>query len=174
MENLKQVLEALLFVSEIPLSAKKLKEVVEDVEETCIEKMLEELMSEYENRCGGIIIQKAAGGYQFRTSERVSPWILKFKQGKPLALSPAAMETLAVVAYRQPVMKSEVEKVRGVDASAALKGLLEKKLIRIVGRKDVPGRPIMYGTTRRFLEVFTLNDLSELPTLQEIRELDEE
>ena len=88
-------------------------------------------------------------------------------------LSRAAMETLAVVAYRQPVLKGEIEQVRGVDVSTALRGLLEKNLVRIVGRKDVPGKPIMYGTTKRFLEVFNLRDLSELPTLREMKELEE-
>ncbi len=173
MQELKAVLEALIFVSDLPVSLKKLKEVLEDAEEGQIEQVLDELLCEYDNRRGGIVLQKVAGGYQFRTPADLSAWVLKFRGGRPLSLSQAAMETLAVIAYRQPVMKSEIEKVRGVDASAALRGLLEKNLIRIVGRKDVPGRPIMYGTTRRFLEVFTLNDLSELPTMQEVRELEE-
>jgi segregation and condensation protein B len=93
------------------------------------------------------------------------------KAGRPAMLSPAAMETLAVVAYRQPLVKSEIDRIRGVDASGTLKGLLEKKLVRIVGRKDVPGKPIIYGTTRKFLEVFNLKDLSELPTLRELKDL---
>jgi len=173
MDDLKAVLEALMFVSDVPVSVKKLKEFFEDVEDEQVEKTLNDLVCEYESRRGGIIIQKVAGGYQFRTPECLAPRIIKFKGARPLSLSLAAMETLAVIAYRQPALKSEIEKVRGVDASAALRGLLEKNLIRIVGRKDVPGRPIMYGTTRRFLEVFTLNDLSELPTLKEIRELEE-
>ena len=86
-------------------------------------------------------------------------------------LSSAALETLAVVAYRQPLVKSEIDRIRGVDASGALKGLLDKKLVRIVGRKDVPGKPIIYGTTKKFLEVFNLKDLSELPTLRELKDL---
>ncbi len=173
MNEVKAVLEALIFVSDAPVSVKKLKELLEDAAEGQVEIMLDELVCEYHARGGGIVLQKVAGGYQFRTPETVGPWIKKLKGGKPLALSQAAMETLAVIAYRQPVMKAEIETVRGVDASAALRGLLEKNLVRIVGRKDVPGRPIMYGTTKRFLEVFTLNDLSELPTLREIRELEE-
>ena len=90
-----------------------------------------------------------------------------------MALSQAALETLAVVAYRQPIIKSEIERIRGVDVSGTLKGLLEKNLVRIVGRKDVPGRPIIYGTGKKFLEVFGLKDLSELPTLKEIEELED-
>jgi len=89
-------------------------------------------------------------------------------------LSPAALETLAVVAYRQPLVKSEIDRIRGVDVSGALKGLLEKKLVRIVGRKDVPGKPIIYGTTKKFLEVFNLKDLSELPTLRELKDLQDD
>jgi segregation and condensation protein B len=96
------------------------------------------------------------------------------KAGRPAMLSPAALETLAVVAYRQPLVKSEIDRIRGVDASGALKGLLEKKIVRIVGRKDVPGKPIIYGTTRKFLEVFNLKDLSELPTLRELKDLQEQ
>jgi segregation and condensation protein B len=89
------------------------------------------------------------------------------------SLSPAALETLAIVAYRQPVVKADIDRVRGVDVSGALKGLLEKKLVKMVGRKDLPGKPIMYGTTKRFLEVFGLRDLTELPTLREMKELQE-
>ena len=89
-------------------------------------------------------------------------------------LSPAAMETLAVVAYRQPVVKAEIDRVRGVDVSGSLRGLLEKKFVRIMGRKDVPGKPIIYGTTKKFLEVFNLKDLSELPTLRELKDLKNE
>jgi segregation and condensation protein B len=90
-----------------------------------------------------------------------------------MMLTPAAMETLAVVAYRQPVVKSEIDKIRGVDVSGSLRGLLEKKFVRIMGRKDVPGKPIIYGTTKKFLEVFNLKDLSELPTLRELKDLQE-
>jgi segregation and condensation protein B len=92
-------------------------------------------------------------------------------RGKPVMMSPAAMETLAIIAYKQPVVKSEIDRIRGVDVGSSLKGLLEKKLVRIMGRKDVPGKPIMYGTTKKFLEVFNLKDLSELPTLKELKDL---
>ena len=101
----------------------------------------------------------------------MAPWIRKLKAARPAMLSPAALETVAVVAYRQPLVKSEIDRIRGVDVSGALKGLLEKKLVRIVGRKDVPGKPIIYGTTKRFLEVFNLKDLSELPTLRDLKDL---
>jgi segregation and condensation protein B len=100
-------------------------------------------------------------------------WVKKLKGTKPAALSASAIETLAIVAYRQPIVKSEIESIRGVDAGHALKVLLEKKLLRILGRKDVPGKPIIYGTTKKFLEVFNLKDLAELPTLRELKELNE-
>ena len=173
MNELKAVIESLVFMSEGPLSMKKLKEIFDGVTENEIARALSELVDEYEKRQGGLCLMEVAGGYQFRTAEVSTPWVLKLRGGRPAALSQAALETLAVVAYQQPVLKSEIEQVRGVDVSGTLKGLLDKNLVRIVGRKDVAGRPIMYGTTRRFLEVFNLRDLSELPTLREMKELEE-
>jgi segregation and condensation protein B len=174
MKELKTIIESLLFVSDIPLSIKKMKELFDDVSEADVAAAVRELVDEYARREGGVFLADVAGGFQFRTADISTPWILKLRGGRPASLSQAALETLAVVAYRQPVLKSDIEQVRGVDVSAALKGLLEKNLVRVVGRKDVPGRPIMYGTTKRFLEVFSLRDLSELPTLRELNELEEE
>jgi segregation and condensation protein B len=168
------VIEALLFASETPLTAERMVEILSDTEKKEIVPLLEALMREYEARRGGICLEEVAGGFQFRTRTDLAPWIRKLKAGRPAMLSPAAMETLAVVAYRQPLVKSEIDRIRGVDASGALKGLLEKKIVRIVGRKDVPGKPIIYGTTRKFLEVFNLRDLSELPTLRELKDLPDE
>jgi segregation and condensation protein B len=172
MDDLKAIIESLVFVSETPISAKKLGEILNTVEVNEIAQVLDDLMRDYEERKSGLRLAEVAGGYQFRTRDDLGPWVKKLKGMKPALLSRAALETLAVIAYRQPVMKSEIEKVRGVDVSGTLKGLLEKNLVRIVGRKDVPGRPIIYGTTRKFLEVFNLKDLSELPTLRELRELE--
>jgi segregation and condensation protein B len=171
MEEKVAVIEALLFASETPLTAERMVEILSDTEKKEIVSLLEGLMREYEARRGGICLGEVAGGFQFRTRTDLAPWIRKLKAGRPAMLSPAAMETLAVVAYRQPLVKSEIDRIRGVDASGALKGLLEKKIVRIVGRKDVPGKPIIYGTTRKFLEVFNLKDLSELPTLRELKDL---
>jgi segregation and condensation protein B len=174
MEEKVAVIEALLFASETPLTAERMVEILSDTEKKEIVSLLEGLMREYEARRGGICLGEVAGGFQFRTRTDLAPWIRKLKAGRPAMLSPAAMETLAVVAYRQPLVKSEIDRIRGVDASGALKGLLEKKIVRIVGRKDVPGKPIIYGTTRKFLEVFNLRDLSELPTLRELKDLQEQ
>jgi len=172
MEQIKPILEALLLASDAPLSVEKIRDILPDAERDEINRQLTELVSEYEARNGGFHLCAVAGGYQFRTRPDFGQWIKKLKGARTQVLSPAAMETLAVVAYRQPVMKSEVDKIRGVDSSASVKGLLDKKIIRMVGRKDVPGKPMLYGTTKKFLEMFNLNDLSELPTLRELREIE--
>lgn len=174
MEEKTAIIEALLFASEAPLTVERIVETLPETEKKEIVALLEQLIREYDARRGGICLREVAGGFQFRTRSDLSPWIRKLKAGRPSLLSPAALETLAVVAYRQPLVKAELDRIRGVDASGALKGLLEKKLVRIVGRKDVPGKPIIYGTTRKFLEVFSLKDLSELPTLRELKGLQEQ
>jgi len=171
MEEKVAIIEALIFASEAPLAAERIAEILSDTDKNEIVSLLAALARQYEERGGGICLREVAGGFQFRTRADLAPWLRKLKAGRPAMLSPAAMETLAVVAYRQPLVKSEIDRIRGVDASGALKGLLEKKLVRIVGRKDVPGKPIIYGTTRKFLEVFNLKDLSELPTLRELKDL---
>lgn len=172
MNNLKATIEALVFASETPVTAGVIEKILEGVPRQDISSALNELMREYEERKSGIFLREVAGGYQFRTGESLAPWVLKLKGQKPMELTPAAMETLAVVAYRQPVMKAEIEKVRGVDVSGILRSLLEKNLVRIMGRKNVPGRPIIYGTTGKFLETFGLKALSDLPTLRDFKELE--
>ncbi len=173
MDNMKAIIEALILASEAPLGLEKICAVLPELEKGEARKILEELMAEYNERAGGICLQEVAGGFQFRTRPEWSQWIKKLKGTKPPSLSASALETLAIVAYRQPLVKSEIESIRGVDAGHALKVLLEKKLLRIVGRKDVPGKPIIYGTTKKFLEVFNLKDLAELPTMRELKELNE-
>jgi segregation and condensation protein B len=174
MEEKTAILEALIFASEAPLTPERVAEILPDVEKKEILSLLEKLIGEYDARGGGICLREVAGGFQFRTRQDLAPWIRKLKAARPSMLSPAALETLAVIAYRQPLVKGEIDRVRGVDASGALKGLLDKKLVRIVGRKDVPGKPIIYGTTKKFLEVFNLRNLSELPTLRELKDLQNE
>ncbi len=173
MDNMKAIIEALILASEAPLGLEKICAVLPELEKGEARKLLEELMAEYNERAGGICLQEVAGGFQFRTRPEWSQWIKKLKGTKPPSLSASALETLAIVAYRQPLVKSEIESIRGVDAGHAIKVLLEKKLMRIVGRKDVPGKPIIYGTTKKFLEVFNLKDLAELPTMRELKELNE-
>ena len=174
MENCKAVIEALILASETPLAWEKICVILENMEKADVKKTIEQLIVEYNERQSGICLAEVAGGFQFRTRSELSPWVKKLKGTKSASLSPAALETLAIVAYRQPIVKAEIEDIRGVDVSAPLRGLLDKKLVRIVGRKDVPGKPIIYGTTKKFLEVFNLKDLSELPTLRELKEISEQ
>jgi segregation and condensation protein B len=109
-----------------------------------------------------------AGGFCFRTRPEMAAWVARLGKQQVARLSPAALETLAIVAYKQPVLRAEIERLRGVDAGGVLRMLMEKDLVRVVGRKDLPGRPLIYGTTRRFLETFGLNDLKDLPSMEEI------
>jgi segregation and condensation protein B len=174
MENIKAIIEALILAADAPLAVDKICTILDEADKTEVKNALDKLIEEYNERQGGIGLEEIAGGFQFRTRPELSSWVKKLKGIKPASLSPAAMETLAIIAYRQPIVKMEIESIRGVDVSAPLRGLLDKKLIRIVGRKDVPGKPIIYGTTKKFLEVFNLKDLSELPTLRELKELNQQ
>jgi segregation and condensation protein B len=173
MEEKKAIIEALVFAAEMPLSVERIAEILTGTEKAAVSVALQELARDYEEREGGIQLQSVAGGYQFRTRADLSAWVKKLRTVRPPGLTPAALETLAIIAYRQPVVKADIDRFRGVDTAGSLRGLLEKKLARIVGRKDVPGKPILYGTTRKFLEVFNLQDLSALPTLRELKELQE-
>lgn len=173
--EIKAVLEALLFVSEGPLPRRRLEAVLEGFaapEE--VASALAQLELDYASPERAITLVQVAGGYQLRTRPELAPWLKRLSAVKPLRFSQAALETLAIVAYRQPVVRSDIEEVRGVDAGGVLKALLDRKLIRILGRKDVPGRPLLYGTTPEFLEFFGLKDLSGLPTLKELVELESE
>jgi len=174
MDNISAVIEALIFASESPLPLEKICAVLDGVDKTEVKDALDKLIAGYEERQSGISVQEVAGGFQFRTRPHLAVWVKRLKGTKPGSLTPAALETLAIVAYRQPIVKAEIESVRGVDVSAPLKGLLEKKLIRILGRKDVPGKPIIYGTTKKFLEVFNLKELADLPTMRELTEITEQ
>gem|GEM_PF-108194 len=166
--RIKGILEALIFCSESPLSLERMVSLVDGADRREVKRAVEELVLEYRNRQGGLEIVEVAGGFQVRTRPEFSAWVAKLRQQKPARLSRAALEALAIVAYRQPVTRAEMEAIRGVDCAAAIGSLLEKRLIRIVGRKEVPGRPILYGTTQEFLELFGLKNLKSLPTLREI------
>ncbi len=171
MENLKQIVESLIFVSETPLSADRLKAILEDVDRRDILLALAELRGEYEDRQGGFVLREIAGGFQFRTHPDCSDWIKKLLKPSPTRLSRAALETLAIIAYKQPIIRADIEHIRGVDSGGVLRLLLERKLIRVLGRKDIPGRPMIYGTTKDFLELFNLRDLGDLPSPKEISSL---
>ena len=165
------IIESLLFVAEEPLSVQQLKAILETDDAVAIRSALQELADEYERRGGGFEIRQVAGGFQFRTRSEYSEWVKKLLKPSPAKLSRAALETLAIIAYKQPIIRADVEHIRGVDCGGVLRMLLEKKLVRVLGRKDIPGRPMIYGTTRQFLEVFNLKDLRDLPSPKEIESL---
>jgi segregation and condensation protein B len=171
MEDLKNIIESLLFVAEEPLPVDRLRKILDAVPAEDIRNALRGLIDEYEHRQGGFVLKEVAGGYQFRTRSEYTQWVKALLQPKPPRLSKAALETLAVVAYKQPVIRSDIEHIRGVDCGGVLRVLLERNLVRVLGRKEIPGRPLIYGTTRRFLEVFDLKDLKDLPTPKEIEEM---
>ncbi len=166
--DIKPILESLLFVSESPIKLKSLQEILTEWEEPAILEGLDQLRKEYESDSRGMELVEVAGGYQFRTKPQWAQWVHRLKKTKPVKLSQSALETLAIIAYQQPVIRPTIEKIRGVDSGWVIRSLLEKGLIRIMGRKDIPGRPLVYGTTQTFLELFNLNTLSDLPTLKEL------
>ena len=171
MEDLKNIIESLLFVAQEPLTVDRFKKILVQAETREIRKALEDIDTEFEARKGGFYLHRVAGGYQIRSRPEYSEWIKRLLQPKPFRLSKAALETLATIAYKQPIIRSDIEHVRGVDCGGVLKVLLERGFIRVMGRKEIPGRPLIYGTTRRFLEVFGLETLKDLPTPKEIEEL---
>ncbi len=159
-------IEAVLFAAGRVVTLKELRSLFPQEKPGRIKEALEELKREYAQR--GVVLREVAGGYRFETREEFAPYLRRLKLGAPPKLSRAALETLAIIAYKQPVTKAEIEAIRGVDSGGALRALLEKGLIKISGRKEIPGRPLLYATTARFLEVFGLKDLSELPRLKEL------
>lgn len=174
MENseLRGIIEALLFVAGEPLSIDRIKNILEDVDKKSIQDMLWELQNEYDIRLSGLRIVEVAGGFQIASRPELAQWIKRLRKVKQSSrLSKPSLETLAIIAYKQPIVKAEIEDIRGVDSSGVIKGLLDKHMIKIVGRKDVAGRPILYATTREFLQYFGLRDISDLPTLKEFTEL---
>jgi len=173
-ESLKPLIESLIFASDGALSLDRISGVLDGEEKAAIKEAVDELMEEYKSSGRGILIEEVAGGYQFRTSPENSPWLRKFFKIGLQRISKAAMESLAIIAYKQPVTRSELEAIRGVDSGGVLGTLMEKRFIKITGRKEVPGRPVVYGTTREFLETFDLKDLSCLPSLKDIQRMEEE
>jgi len=171
MEDLKNIIESLLFVAEEPLSVDRLRQVLEPVEPAEIRRALKSLVEDYDTRQGGFLLKEVAGGFQFRTRSEYHAWVKRLVQPKPPRLSKAALETLAIIAYKQPVIRNDIERIRGVDCGGVIRMLLERNLIRVLGRQEIPGRPLIYGTTRRFLEIFDLKDLKDLPTPREMEEI---
>jgi len=172
--ELKAAVESIIFVSEEPISKKQLASIFETEGITsedisgCITAIKEESSCKTDR---GLQLVEVAGGYQFRTKEQCNKWIQKLSVPKPVRLSQPSLETLSIIAYRQPIIRSEIEEIRGVDVGGVLKTLLERNLICILGRRDDVGQPLIYGTTQAFLELFSLNGLKDLPPLTDIEEL---
>jgi segregation and condensation protein B len=170
--DLSPIIESLLFTAEVPLSTDRLCELLHEFEREEIKAVLTGLVDSYHGRAGGFELVEVAGGWQFRTRPVYHNYITRHIKTRTTKFSQSALETLAIVAYRQPITRAEVEHLRGVDCGGVLKSLLEKHLMRILGKKDIPGRPLIYGTSKEFLEIFGLKDLKSLPTLKEIQALD--
>lgn len=168
--RLASVVESLLLSADRPLAAAQIAALL-DVPEADVLEVLQAWQRDLEDRSSGIQLTEIAGGYRLRTAPGNAPWVRALTGKRPVRLSRAALESIAIVAYKQPATRSEVEDIRGVDSSVVLRSLLEKDLLRIVGRKDEPGRPMLYGTTRRFQEVFGLGRMSDLPSLREFADL---
>jgi segregation and condensation protein B len=171
-EELKPVIESLLFVADEPLPFKQLCKVLGSVDEGDVRTALEELVRDYDARSGGLEIREIAGGWRISTRPQNHDFIRKYLKSRPTArLSLPALETLAVIAYKQPITIPEILDIRGVSSTSAIKTLLEKRLIVTKGRKETVGRPMMYGTSKEFLIQFGLKDLSELPSIEDFEDL---
>lgn len=170
--DVKSIIEVLLFISGDPLTIDTLKDIIE-IDRPHVERLIRELADEYSLKNSGLLIVQVAGGFQMVTNPVYAPWVKKLlATAIPTKLSQQSLETLAIVAYKQPVIKAEIEAIRGVSSDGVVRTLLDRRLIKILGRKEAPGRPLMYGTTKEFLHCFGLNDLSELPTLKEFQEFE--
>jgi segregation and condensation protein B len=170
-EESREALHALLFVSDRPLSAERLAEALGDMDRDVVVTLLDELRAELEAHNAPYVLREIAGGYQFTTKARFAPFIQRLLQiKKSNRLSRAVLETLAIIAYKQPVTRAEVESIRGVSVSYAFDILQEKRLIKVAGVAEVPGRPKIYRTTEEFLVHFGIKSLKELPTIEELRE----
>ena len=172
-ERLKAVLESLLFASGEPVSLARLAAVLDPVTKEAVRKALAELKADFHREARGVILDEVAGGYQLRTPKEHALYVRKLLAARPPRLSRPMMETLAIIAYRQPITRPEIEQLRGVDSGAVLETLTERRLVKIAGRKDAPGRPMMYATTGEFLQTFGLKDLDSLPDLSELREVEQ-
>jgi segregation and condensation protein B len=169
--RLESVLESLLFASDRPLPVSDLKGLVGERAGAKVAAALEALRARREQEGSGVQVVEVAGGWHLRTRPDNMAWVSRLIAGKPQRLTRAMLETLSIVAYRQPITRPEIDDVRGVDCGPVLKTLLDRGLVRMIGKKEEPGRPILYGTTPEFLRIFSLRDLAELPTLREFHEL---
>ena len=173
-DNLKQIVEAALLASGKAMTLDRLQDLFDEMErpeKKALRAVLQELAEDYQDR--GIEVREVASGWRIQVTKACAPWVSRLWEEKPPRYSRALMETLALIAYRQPITRGEIEDIRGVSVSSnIMRTLLEREWVRVVGHRDVPGRPSLYGTTREFLDYFGLKNLDDLPTLAEIRDLD--
>ena len=167
MPNPIDVLEALLFASDVPLEPERIREVLDLEHAKAARELLSELMARYEAEPRGLSIVEVGGGFRMVTRPELAPWLVRLARARSrVRLSRPALESLAIIAYKQPVSKPELDAVRGVNSDAVIENLLERRLIRIAGRKEAPGRPFLYETTREFMVAFGLRDLNDLPKIE--------
>lgn len=168
----KQIIEALIFASDFPISVKKISQIIDDVSEDEVKELVNELINEYKKLERGFVLTATAGGFEFVTGPEQAIWVRKLLEDrKKNKLTHASLETVAIIAYKQPVTRVDIENIRGVDAGGPLRTLLEKRLIIIAGREKSPGRPLIYKTSDDFLRYFGVNSLEDLPQIEEISEL---
>lgn len=168
----KQIIEALILASDVPLPDSKIAGFVEQMTPQQVKEIVDELNSEYDAGNRGFFITKVAGGYQINTRKNLAPWIKKLFKGRSRPkLSQAGLESLAIIAFRQPISRTEIDAIRGVHSGGVLKNLLERNLVAISGRSEEVGKPLLYGTTPEFLRYFGINDISELPKPKEVEEI---
>ena len=167
MPNPIDVVEALLFASDVPLEPERIREVLDLENAKTARELVGELMARYEAEPRGLAIVEVGGGFRMVTRPELAPWLVRLARARTrVRLSRPALETLAIIAYKQPVSKPELDAVRGVNSDAVLENLLERRLIRVGGRKEAPGRPFLYETTREFMVAFGLRDLNDLPKIE--------
>ena len=170
-EEQRRVVEALILASPDPITLARLAQIVPHLKEGKAQDLINELNTVYADQDRAFEIWEVAGGYQIRTRAEFSGYLQQLRKERPLRLTKATLETLSIIAYKQPATRAEVEEVRGVDSGAVIKTLLERRLVRISGHKEVPGRPMLYSTSKRFLEVFGLESIKKLPSLRELEDL---
>jgi len=169
---LKKIVEAIIIANDEPISENRIASLVDGLTPGQVKKMIEQLNKEYEKADRSFFIANVAGGYQVTTNKELSPWIKKLYKGKiKTRLSQASLESLAIIVFRQPISRVEIDAIRGVNSGGVVKNLLERNLITIAGRAKGPGKPLLYGTTKEFLQYLGINDISELPRLKEIEEI---
>lgn len=174
-EYYKKTIESIIFVSDRPVKFDSLRLFFKDLKPAELRKIIDELINEWDSIDRGFRLEKVSEGYQFRTRPENSQEIIDFnKEIKKFRLSRAALEVIAIAAYKQPVTKVEIDQIRGVDSSGVVNLLLDRRLLEIKGRKEVPGRPFLYSTTDEFLETFGLNSLKDLPSIKELEEIDKD